>query len=100
MTPRALSSRWPRSRRDSPCGLSERWCSSGSANYIVGRKYTFLITMSIMGGATFAVGLLPNYATVGVLVGAMIVLPIILAYTALSYWVFRRKVRHGDEGYH
>ena len=56
--------------------------------------------MSIMGGATFAVGLLPNYATVGVLVGAMIVLPIILAYTALSYWVFRRKVRHGDEGYH
>jgi cytochrome d ubiquinol oxidase subunit II len=26
--------------------------------------------------------------------------PIILSYTALSYWVFRGKVRHGDEGYH
>jgi cytochrome d ubiquinol oxidase subunit II len=35
-----------------------------------------------------------------VLVGAIIILPIILAYTAFSYWVFRGKVRHGDEGYH
>jgi cytochrome d ubiquinol oxidase subunit II len=34
------------------------------------------------------------------LVGVLIILPIILAYTALSYWVFRGKVRHGDEGYH
>jgi MFS family permease len=38
----------------------------GRLGDLVGRKYTFLITMSIMGGATFAVGLLPNYATVGV----------------------------------
>jgi len=29
----------------------------------------------------------------------VIILPIILSYTALSYWVFRGKVRHG-EGYH
>src|SRR6202790_2108073 len=34
---------------------------------LVGRKHTFLITMGIMGGSTFAVGLLPNYATAGVL---------------------------------
>jgi cytochrome d ubiquinol oxidase subunit II len=34
------------------------------------------------------------------LVGVIIILPIILAYTALAYWVFRGKVRHGDEGYH
>jgi cytochrome bd ubiquinol oxidase subunit II len=34
------------------------------------------------------------------LAGVLIVLPIILAYTALSYWVFRGKVRLGDEGYH
>jgi hypothetical protein len=34
------------------------------------------------------------------LVGTVIILPIILSYTALSYWVFRGKVRHGDEGYH
>jgi hypothetical protein len=38
----------------------------GRLGDLVGRKYTFLITMSIMGGATFAVGLLPSYATVGV----------------------------------
>src|SRR6202161_3185242 len=38
----------------------------GRLGDLVGRKNTFLITMSIMGGATFAVGLLPSYATVGV----------------------------------
>lgn len=34
------------------------------------------------------------------LVGAAILIPIIIAYTFLSYWVFRDKVRIGDEGYH
>src|ERR1700738_1622432 len=38
----------------------------GRLGDLVGRKHTFLITMSIMGGATFAVGLLPNYASVGI----------------------------------
>ncbi|EGV5588072.1 cytochrome d ubiquinol oxidase subunit II [Salmonella enterica] len=33
------------------------------------------------------------------LVGALIIIPIILAYTFWSYYVFRGKVRHG-EGYH
>ncbi len=33
------------------------------------------------------------------LVGALLIIPIILAYTAWSYYVFRGKVRHG-EGYH
>jgi MFS family permease len=31
----------------------------------VGRKYTFLITIVVMGASTFAVGLLPTFATVG-----------------------------------
>jgi MFS family permease len=31
----------------------------------VGRKYTFLVTITIMGLSTFIVGLLPNYATIG-----------------------------------
>lgn len=34
------------------------------------------------------------------LLGVVIILPIILGYTAFSYWVFRGKVRYGDEGYH
>jgi len=38
----------------------------GRLGDLVGRKHTFLITMSIMGGATFAVGILPNYASIGV----------------------------------
>jgi cytochrome d ubiquinol oxidase subunit II len=33
------------------------------------------------------------------LVGALLVVPLILGYTAWGYWVFRGKVR-GDEGYH
>lgn len=33
---------------------------------IIGRKYTFLITMTVMGLATFTVGLIPNYATIGI----------------------------------
>src|SRR5688572_30667482 len=39
----------------------------GRIGDLVGRKYTFLITMFIMGLSTFAVGLLPNYATAGVI---------------------------------
>jgi MFS family permease len=39
----------------------------GRLGDLVGRKHTFLITMGIMGGSTFAVGLLPNYATAGVI---------------------------------
>ncbi len=34
------------------------------------------------------------------LVGALFILPIILTYTAWSYYVFRGKVRTGDGGYH
>jgi len=37
----------------------------GRLGDLVGRKHTFLITMSIMGVATFAVGLLPSYASAG-----------------------------------
>ncbi|WP_206127249.1 MFS transporter [Burkholderia sp. Ac-20379] len=33
----------------------------------VGRKYTFLITIVLMGGSTFCVGLLPTYAQAGIL---------------------------------
>src|SRR5580698_9423976 len=39
----------------------------GRLGALVGRKHTFLVTMGIMGGPTFAVGLLPSYATAGML---------------------------------
>src|SRR5213592_1286974 len=37
----------------------------GRIGDLVGRKYTFLVTIVFMGGATFAVGLLPTFATIG-----------------------------------
>ena len=41
----------------------------------------------------------PDESLAFALVGAVILVPIILAYTAYAYWVFRGKVRPG-EGYH
>src|SRR5215213_625768 len=38
----------------------------GRLGDLVGRKYTFLITILIMGMSTFIVGLLPSYATIGI----------------------------------
>jgi MFS family permease len=37
----------------------------GRIGDLVGRKYTFLITIVVMGASTFAVGLLPTYASIG-----------------------------------
>ena len=37
----------------------------GRIGDLVGRKYTFLITIVVMGASTFAVGLLPTYGTIG-----------------------------------
>jgi cytochrome d ubiquinol oxidase subunit II len=42
----------------------------------------------------------PRSSQVFTLIGAAIVIPIILVYTALAYWVFRGKVRADDPGYH
>ena len=39
----------------------------GRLGDMVGRKYTFLVTMTIMGISTFVVGLLPGYAAIGIL---------------------------------
>jgi MFS family permease len=38
----------------------------GRLGDLIGRKYTFLITIIIMGSSTFLVGLIPNYASIGV----------------------------------
>ena len=38
----------------------------GRLGDMIGRKYTFLVTILIMGLSTFVVGLLPNYASIGV----------------------------------
>ena len=38
----------------------------GRLGDMIGRKYTFLVTILIMGASTFVVGLLPSYAAIGV----------------------------------
>ncbi|HAN66860.1 MAG TPA: ubiquinol oxidase subunit II, partial [Halieaceae bacterium] len=42
----------------------------------------------------------PDSSLLFMLVGALLMLPLILGYTAYSYWIFRGKVRPGDGGYH
>jgi MFS family permease len=37
----------------------------GRLGDIIGRKYTFLLTLIIMGGSTFAIGLVPGYDRIG-----------------------------------
>ena len=39
----------------------------GRLGDLIGRKYTFLITMSLMGVGTFFIGVLPSYASAGII---------------------------------
>lgn len=45
----------------------------GRLGDLIGRKYTFLVTILIMGLSTFAVGLLPTYATWGIAAPAILI---------------------------
>ena len=46
----------------------------GRLGDMIGRKYTFLVTISVMGVATFAVGLLPKFAAIGWLAPILLVI--------------------------
>jgi cytochrome d ubiquinol oxidase subunit II len=52
----------------------------------------------IPGRVTIWEAAAPYRSQLFMLVGALVLIPLILAYTAWSYWVFRGKV--GEEGYH
>jgi MFS family permease len=56
----------------------------GRLGDLVGRKYTFLITIVIMGLSTFIVGVLPNYATIGVAAPVILILLRLLQGLALG----------------
>src|ERR1700741_4278928 len=45
----------------------------GRVGDLVGRKYTFLVTIVFMGGSTYAVGLLPTYNAIGWLAPLLLV---------------------------
>lgn len=46
----------------------------GRLGDMVGRKYTFLLTLLIMGGSTFAIGLIPAYSTIGILAPILVLI--------------------------
>ena len=56
----------------------------GRIGDLVGRKYAFLVTLLIMGGATALVGFLPTYASIGVLAPVILLVIRILQGLALG----------------
>ncbi len=56
----------------------------GRIGDLVGRKYAFLVTLLIMGGATAAIGFLPTYATIGMAAPLILLLIRILQGLALG----------------
>ena len=56
----------------------------GRIGDLVGRKGAFLVTVALMGGATVAIGLLPSYATAGVIAPILLLLMRILQGFALG----------------
>src|SRR3981081_3300294 len=56
----------------------------GHLGDLIGRKFTFMLTLMLMGAATFVVGLLPGYATIGVLAPILLVTMRVLQGLALG----------------
>ena len=56
----------------------------GRIGDLVGRKYAFLVTLLIMGGATAAIGFLPTYATIGIAAPIILLLISVLQGLALG----------------
>ncbi|SMP48529.1 MFS transporter [Noviherbaspirillum suwonense] len=56
----------------------------GRLGDMIGRKYTFLVTIVIMGASTFIVGLLPNYNSIGVAAPIILIVLRILQGLALG----------------
>ena len=56
----------------------------GRIGDLIGRKYAFLVTLLIMGGATAAIGFLPTYATIGVAAPIILLLIRVLQGLALG----------------
>src|SRR5262245_23411810 len=56
----------------------------GRIGDLVGRKYAFLVTLLIMGGATAIIGVLPTYASIGIAAPAALLLIRVLQGLALG----------------
>jgi MFS family permease len=56
----------------------------GHLGDLIGRKFTFMLTLVLMGAATFVVGLLPGYAVIGALAPILLVTMRVLQGLALG----------------
>ena len=56
----------------------------GHLGDLIGRKFTFMLTLGLMGAATFVVGLLPGYAAIGALAPILLVTMRVLQGLALG----------------
>ena len=56
----------------------------GHLGDLIGRKFTFMLTLGLMGAATFVVGLLPGYALIGALAPILLVAMRVLQGLALG----------------
>jgi MFS family permease len=56
----------------------------GRLGDLIGRKYTFMVTLLLMGGATFAIGLIPGYDTIGFLAPLLVLILRLLQGLALG----------------
>ncbi len=56
----------------------------GRLGDLVGRKYTFLVTILIMGGSTFVVGILPTSASIGISAAVILIILRMLQGLALG----------------
>ncbi len=56
----------------------------GRLGDLVGRKYTFLVTLILMGGSTFAIGLVPSYESIGIFAPMIVLILRLLQGLALG----------------
>ncbi|MBV8466390.1 MAG: cytochrome d ubiquinol oxidase subunit II [Burkholderiales bacterium] len=118
----AIAARWfslPNLLYLSPVPVTVMICTLGIFRAVTRRNdkapYFLALAIAAMGYVGFLISIWPHLIPPSVslweaaaprssqaftLVGALIIIPVILAYTALGYWVFRGKVRAGDSGYH